>query len=183
MATYETIFVFVYIFIINLDSILKSRDIILPTKVCLVKAMVFPAVMYGCERWTMKKAELRRIDVVELCVGKDSWESLELKEIQPVLRKSVLNIHWKDMLKLKLQYSGHLMWRTDSFEKTLMLGKIDGRRRREWQGIRWRYWLNGHEFEQALGVGDGQGSLTCCSPWGGKESDTEQLNWIIIQLK
>ena len=72
MATYETIFVFVYIFIINLDSILKSRDIILPTKVCLVKAMVFPAVMYGCERWTMKKAELRRIDVVELCVGKDS---------------------------------------------------------------------------------------------------------------
>ena len=84
------------------------------------------------------------------------------------------------MLKLKLQYFGYLMQRTDSFEKTLMLGKIEGGRRMGWQDemVRWHHQLNGHEFEQAPGVGDGQGSLACCSPWGRKESDvTEQLNW------
>ena len=119
---------------INLDSVLKSRDIILPTKVCLVKAMVFPVVMYGCESWTVKKAERQRIDAFELwCwrrllrvpwTARTSNQSI-LKEISPEYSLEEL------MLKLKLQYFGHLMGRTDSFEKTLILGKIEGRRRRE----------------------------------------------------
>ena len=123
----------------DLDSILKSRDITLPTKVCLVKAMVFPVVMYGCESWTIKKAEHRRIDAFEGCgVGEDSWvpwtvrrsSQCILKEISPEYSLEGL------MLKLKLQYFGHLMRRTHSLEKTLMLGKIEGGRRRGWQKIR-----------------------------------------------
>ena len=124
----------------NLDSILKSRDITLLTKVCLVKAMVFPVVMYGCESWTVKKVERRRIDAFELwCwrrllrvpwTARRSNQSI-LKETSPEYSVEGL------MLKLKLQYFGHLMWRTDSFEKTLMLGKIKGRRRRGWQRMRW----------------------------------------------
>ena len=118
---------------INLDSMLKSRDITLPTKVHLIKAMVFPVVMYGCESWTIKKAERQRIDAFELwCwrrllrvpwIARRSSQSI-LKEISPEYSLEGL------MLKLRLQYFGHLMWRTDSFEKTLMLGKIEGRRRR-----------------------------------------------------
>ena len=125
---------------INLDSILKSRDITLPTKVCLVKAMVFPVVMYGCESWTINKAECQIIDAFELwCwrrflrvpwTARRSNESI-LKEIS--LRYSLEGV----MLKLKLQYFGHLMRRTDSFERTLILGKIEGRRRRGRQKIRW----------------------------------------------
>ena len=128
----------------NLDSILKSREIILPTKVHLVKTMVFLVVMYGCESWTIKKAEHRRIDAFELwCwrrllrvpwTARRSNQSI-LKEISPEYSLEGL------MLKLKLRYFGHLMLRTDSFEKTLMLGKIEG-----------------------------QGSQACCSPWGHKES-------------
>ena len=124
----------------NLDSILKSRDITLPTKVCLVKAMVFPVVMYGCESWTLKKAESWRIDAFELwCwrrflsfpwTARRSNQSI-LKEISPGCSLEGL------MLKLKLQYFGHLMWRADSFGKTLMLGKIEGRRIRRWQRKRW----------------------------------------------
>jgi len=123
----------------NLHSILKSRDITLPTKVHLVKAMVFPVVMYGCESWTVKKAEHWRIDAFELwCwrllrvpwTARRSNQSI-LKEISPEYSLEGL------MLKLKLQYFGHLIWRTDSLEKTLMLGKIEGRRRREWQRMRW----------------------------------------------
>ncbi|WP_426698478.1 hypothetical protein [Alistipes communis] len=123
----------------NLDSILKSRDITLPTKVCLVKAMVFPVVMYGCESWTVKKAEHRRIDAFELwCwrrllrvpwTARRSNQSI-LKEISPEYSLEGL------MLKLKLQYFGHLMRRADSLEKTLMLGKIEGRRRGQ-QRMRW----------------------------------------------
>ena len=124
---------------INLDSILKSRDITLSTKVCLVKAMVFPVVMYGCESWTTKKAEGQRIDAFELWCRKDSWESLGLQgdHTSPSYRRSVLGVHWKDMLKLKLQCFGHLMQRADSLEKTPMLGKIEGRRRRGRQRMRW----------------------------------------------
>ena len=123
----------------NLDSIMKSRDITLPTKVHLVKAMVFPVVMYGCESWTTKKAECRRIDAFELwCwrrllrvpwTARRSNQSI-LKEMSPECSLEGL------MLKLKLQYFGHLMWRADSFEKTLMLGKIEGRRKRG-QRMRW----------------------------------------------
>ena len=125
---------------INLDSILKSSDITLPTKVYPVKAMVFPVVMYGCERWTVKKAEHRRIDAFELWCWRRllrvpwtvriSKQSI-LKEIRPEYSLEGL------MLKLKLQYFAHLMRRTDSFEKTLMLGKIEGRRRRAPQKMRW----------------------------------------------
>ena len=120
--------------------ILKSRDITLPTKVCLVKAMVFPVVMYGCESWTVKKAERRRIDAFELwCwrillrvpwTARRSNQSI-LKEISPGCSLEGM------MQKLKLQYFGHLMWRVDSSEKTLMLGGIGGRRRRGRQRIRW----------------------------------------------
>ena len=124
----------------NIDSILKSRDITLPTKVHLVKAMVFLVFKYGCESWTIKKAEHQQIDAFELwCwrrllrvpwTARRSNQSI-LKEISS--RCSLEGL----MLKLKLQYFGHLMWRTDSFEKTLMLGKIKGRRRRGWQKMRW----------------------------------------------
>ena len=125
---------------INLDSILKSRDSTLPTKVHLVKAMVFPLVMYGCESWTVKKAKHRRIDAFELwCwrrllrvpwTARRSNQSI-LKEISPGYSLEGL------MLKLKLQYFGHLMQRADSLEKTLMLGRIGGSRRRGWQRMRW----------------------------------------------
>ena len=108
----------------NLDSILKSRDITLSTKVHVVKAMVFPVVMYGCESWTIKKAECRRIDAFELWCRRTLESPLDCKEISPGCSLEGL------MIKLKLQYSGHLIRRTDSFEKTLMPGKIEGRRRR-----------------------------------------------------
>ena len=122
------------------DSILKNRDITLPTKVCLVKAMVFPVVMYGCEGWTIKKAEHRRIDAFELWYWRRllrvPWTARRsnqsfLKEISPEYSLEGL------ILKLKLQPFGHLMWRTYSFVKTLMLGKTKGRRRRGWQSMRW----------------------------------------------
>ena len=124
----------------NLDSILKSRDISLPTKVCLVKAMVFPVVMYGCEGWTIKKAECWRIDAFELWCWRRllrvSWTAKRfdqsiLKEISPECSLEGL------MLMLKLQYFGHLMQKADSFEKPLILGNIEGRRRREGQRMRW----------------------------------------------
>ena len=124
----------------NLDSIIKSRDITLPTKVHLVKAMIFPVIMYECESWTIKKAECQRIDAFELwCwrtflwvpwTAKNSNQSI-LKEISPEYSLEGL------MLKLKLQYFGHLMQRTDSLEKTLMLGKIEGRRRKGWRRMTW----------------------------------------------
>ena len=124
----------------NVDSIIKSRDITLPKKVHLVKAMVFPVVMFGCECWTLKKAERRRIDALKLwCwrrllrvpwTARRSNQSI-LKEISPGCSLEGL------MLKLKLQYFGYLMWRTNSFEKTLMLGKIEGGRRRGQQRMRW----------------------------------------------
>ena len=119
----------------NLDSILKSRDITLPTKVHLVKAMVFPVVMYGYESWTVKKAERWRIDAFEL--EKTLESPLDCKEIRPVSPKG--DQTWIEglMLKLKFQYFGHLMRRTDSLEKILMLRKIEDRRRRGWQRMRW----------------------------------------------
>ena len=166
----------------NPYSILKSRDTILPTKTHLVKAMVFPVVMYGCESWTIKKAEPWKIDAFELWCWRRllraPWTARSnqsiLNEINPEYSLEGL------MLKLKFQYFGHLMRRADSLEKTLMLGKTEGRRRRGWQEVEmvgWNHQLNGHEFEQARGDSEGQGSLGCCSPWGCKESDTtERLN-------
>ena len=124
----------------NLDSILKFRDITLPTKVRLVKAMVFPVVMYGCESWTVKKAECQELMLLNCGVGEDSWESLGLQgdPTSPFWRRSALGVLLEGMmLKLKLQYFDHLMQRVDSLEKTLMLGGIGGRRRRGWQRMRW----------------------------------------------
>ena len=137
----------------NLDSILKSREITLPTKVCLIKNMVFPVVMYGCESWTIKKAEHRKIDAFELwcwrTLLRPPWPARRsnqsiLKEISPECSLKGL------MLKLKLQYFGHLMGRAHSFEKTLMLGKIEGRRRRGRQRMRW---LGGITATMDMGLG------------------------------
>ena len=136
----------------NLDSILKSRDITLKTKVHLVKAMVFPVVMYGCESWTIKKAECRGIDTFEL------WCWRRLLRVPWTARRSnqsILKISPRYsleglMLKLKLQYFGHLMWRADSLEKTLMLGRIEGRRRRGRQRMRW---LDGITDTMDMGLG------------------------------
>ena len=136
----------------KLDSIFQCRDIALPTKVCLVKAMVFPVVMYGYESWTVKKAECQRIDAFELWCWRRllrvPWTARRsnlsiLKEISPGCSLEEL------MLKLKLQYFGHLMQRVDSLEKTLMLGEIGGRRRRGRQDemVGWHHRLDGHEFE------------------------------------
>ena len=164
---------------INLNSIFKSRDITFPIKVRLVKAMVFPVVMYGCEIWTAKKAE-HRTDAFELwCwrrllrvpwTARRSNQSI-LKEISPGCSLEGL------LVKLKLQYFGHPMRRVDSLEKTLMLGGIEGRRRRGWQRMRW---LDGitdsmDVFEWTPGVGDGQRGLACCDSWGRKESD---VDWV-----
>ena len=138
-ACYSRCFLTSY-FCIYLDSTLKSRDITLPTKVRLVKAMVFPVVMYGCESWTMKKAECQRTNAFEVWC----WRRLlrvpwtARRSNQSVLKEMGHGYSLKGpMLKLKLQYFGHLMWWTDSFEKTLILGRIEGRRRRGQQRMRW----------------------------------------------
>ena len=138
---------------INLDSILKSRDFTLPTKVCLVKAMLFPVVMYGCKSWTVKKAERQRIDAFELWYWRRFLRVLwtEMRSDQSILKEISPEYSLEGLiLKLKLQYFGHLMWRADSFEKTLILGKIEGRRRRGQPRIEmvgWHHRLDGHEFE------------------------------------
>ena len=145
-------------------------------------------IIYGYESWTVKKAERRRIDAFELwCwrrllrvprTARRSNQSI-LKETSPGCSSEGL------MLRLKLQYFGHLMWRVDSLEKTLMLGGIEGRRRRGWQDetAGWHHQLDGCEFEWTLGVGDGQGGLVCCDSWGRKESDTtEWLNWTELKI-
>ena len=155
----------------NLYSILKSRDITLPTKVHIVKTMVFQVVMYGCESWTIKKDECWRTDEFEL------WCWTRLLRVPWTARRSNQSnqkeINPEDsleglMLKLKLQYFGHLMWRTDSSEKTLILGnwRQEEKGMTEDEMVGWDHWLDGHEFEQAPGDSERQGSLACCSPWG-----------------
>ena len=163
----------------NLDSILKSRDITLATSVHLVKAMVFPVVMYGCERWTVKKAEHWRIDAFEL------WRWRQLLRVLSTVSRSTQSIlkeisPWCSLegLMLKLQYFGHLMRSVDSLEKTLMLGWIEGQRRSEQQRMRW---LDGITDSMDMswvtpGVGDGQGGLACWDSWGCKDR-TWLSNW------
>ena len=167
----------------KLDSIIKSRDITLPTKVCLVKPMVFPVVMYGCESQTIRRAEHRRIDAFELwcwrrllrvlwTARRSNWSIL--KKISPEYSLKGL------MLKLKLHYFGHLRWRTDSLEKILILGKTEGRRRRGWQRMRW---LDGFTDSMDMSLIKLQELVIDRKPrmlqfMGCKELDmTEQLNW------
>ena len=168
---------------INLDGILKSRDITLPTKVHLVKAMLFPVVMYGRESWTIKKAECPRIGAFELCIGEDSWESLGLQgdPTSPSHRRSVLGVHWKDwcwswnsnILATSCEELTHWkrLWRWESL-------RAGGKGTTEDKMVVWHHQLDGHEFGWTPGVGDGQGGLACCGSWGLKELDTiERLNW------
>ena len=166
----------------NLDSILKNRDITLLTNVRLVKAMVFSVVMYGCESWTTKKAEHQRPDAFELWYWRRflrvPWTARESN--QSILKENGPEYSLEGLiLKLKLQYFGHLMRRADSLEKTLLLGKIEGRRRRGRQRVRW---LDGITNLMDVSLsrlrdGEGQGGLACCSPWDRTESDmNEQLN-------
>ena len=165
----------------SLDSIFKSIDITLLTKVCLVKAMVFPVVMYGCESWTVKKAECHRTDAFELW----SWGRLlrvpwtARRSNCPFWRRPVLGVHWKDWNWTPVLWPPHM--------KSLFIGKISNAGR-DWEQEEkgttedekagWLHWLDGHEFEWTLGVGDGQGGLACCNSWGHKELDTiERLKW------
>ena len=172
----------------NLDSIFKSRDIPLPTKVNLVKAMVFPMVIYGCESWTVKKAEHWRIDPFELlCWRRLLWVIRTARRSnQSILKEISPRISLKGMmLKLELQYFGHLMQRVDSLQKTLMLGGVGGRRRRGQQRMRW---LDGITDSMDMNLSElrelvmdreaWRAEIQCCNSWGCKESDmTEWLNW------
>ena len=168
----------------NLDSILKSRDITLSTKVCLVKAMVFPVVMYGCESWTIKKAECRRIGVFEVwCWGR-------LLRVPWTARRSnqsilVGNQSWIFTGRTYAKAGIPILWPPDV--KNWLIWK-DSDARKHWgqeekgttedEMVGWHHWIDGHEFKQAPGVGNGQGGLACCDSWGHKESDTtERLNW------
>ena len=166
----------------NVHSILKSRDITLPRKICLVKAMVFSVVVYGCESWTIKKAEYWRITAFELWCWRTLESPLDCKEIQPVHPKG--DQSWVLIGRTDAEAETPILWPPNVknwlMEKTLMLGKIEGRRRRDNRGwdVGWHHWLDGHEFEKAPGVGDERGNVAYCSQRGRKESDTtERLNW------
>ena len=168
----------------NLDSILKSRDITLPKKVHLVKAMVFTVVMYGCESWTMKKAECRRTDAFEL------WCWRRLLKVHPVDCKEIQPLHpkgdqsWVFFGRNDAEAETPVLWPPHA--KSWLIGK-DFDAGRDWgqeekitehEMAEWHHWLSGHEFEWTPGVGDRQGGLACCNSWGRKESDTtEWLNW------
>ena len=169
----------------NLDSILKSRDITLPTNIHLVKAMVFPVVMYGCESWTIKKAKQQRTDAFELVVLEKTLESpLDYEEIQPVHPKG--NQSWMFLGRTDAEAETPILWPPHA--KSWLIGK-DCDAGRDWgqeekgttedEMTGWHHWLNAHEFAWTPGVGDGQGCLACCDSWGRKESDTtEWLNWL-----
>ena len=167
----------------NLDSIFKSRDITLPTKVCLVKAMVFPVVMYGCDSWTVKKAVHRRIDAFEVWCWrrllKVPWTA---RRFQPVHSEDQ---PWVFFGRNDAKTETPVLW--PPHEKSWLIGK-DSDAGRDWgqekkgttedEMAGWHHWLDGREFEWTPVVGDGQGGLVCCNSWGHKESDTtDQLNW------
>ena len=162
----------------NLDSILKRRDITLLTNVCLGKAMVFPVVMYGCESWTIKKSEHRRINVFELWCWRRLFESsLDCKQIKPVHPKG--NQPWIFTERADVEAEAPIIWPPNA--KSQLIGK-DLDAGRDWgqeekrmtvdEMVGRHHWLNGHEFEQTQGDSEEQGSLACCSPWGYKQPDT-----------
>ena len=164
----------------NLDSVLKSRDITLPTKDCIVKIMVFLVIMYRCESWTIKKAERRKFDAFEL------WYWRRLSRIPWTARRSNQSIlkeispeYSLEGLMLKLQYFGCLIQRAKSLEKTLILGNIEGRREkgdnRGWDG--WMASLTRWKWVWVMGDGEGQGSLVCCSPWGCRVGQDWGAEW------
>ena len=167
----------------NLDSILTSRDITLPTKVSLVKAMVFPIVMYGCESWTVKKAEHWRIDAFELWCWRRLDSPLDCKEIQPVHSEG--DQPWVFFGRKDAKAESPVLWPPHA--KSWLIGK-DSDAGRDWgqeekgrtedEMAGWHHQLDGREFQWTLEVGDGQGGLVCCDSWGHKEPDTtERLNW------
>ena len=160
----------------NIDSVLRNRDITLPTKVCLAKAMVFPVVMYGCESWTQRRMSAKELMLLNCGVGEDSWESLDGKEIKPVHSKG--NQSWILIGRTDAEAETPIFWRPDV--KNWFIWK-DPYAWKDWrwkekgmtedETIGWHHWINGHEFELTPGVGDGQWGLACCSPWDCKESD------------
>ena len=168
----------------NPDSIFKSRDISLPTKVCLVKAMVFPLVMYGCESWTVNKAEGRRIDAFEWWCWRRLLSPLDCKEVQPVYPKG--DQSWVFIGRIDAEAETPVLW--PPHVKSWLIGK-DPDAGRDWgqeeKGMTedemagWHHWLNGLEFEWTLGVGDGQGGLACCGSWGRRvrHNWVTELNW------
>ena len=170
----------------NLDSILKSRDITMPTKVCLVKAMAFPVVKYGCENCTINKAKGQRIDVWTVVLEKTLESPLACKEIQPVHPKG--NQSWIFIGSTDAEAETPILWPPDV---NWLLGK-DHDAGNDWRWeekgmtedemVGWHHWLDGHEFEQISGVGDGQGGLACSIPWGWKEDTTERVNWTELTL-
>ena len=160
----------------KLDSILKSRDITLPLKVCLFKASVFPVVLYRCENWMIKKAEHWRLHTVELCLNKILESPLDCKEIKPVNSKAIQP--WIFIGRIDAEAEAPILWPPDS--KSQLIGKdpdsgndwgLEEKRVTEDEMIGWHHQLNGHKFEKTLGESEGQGSLACCSPWGHKELD------------
>ena len=166
---------------INLDSILKSRDITLPAKIHLLKAMVFPVFVYGCESWTTKKAE--HWSFWSVVLEKTLESPLGCKEIQPVHPEG--DQSWVFIGRTDVVSEAPILWPPDV--KSWLIGK-DPNAGKDWRQeekgttedemVGWHHWLNGHEFGWTLGAGDGQGGLACCGPWGHKESDmTERLNW------
>ena len=172
----------------KLSSILKNRDITFPTKVCLVKATVFLVVVYGCESWTIKKAECRRIDAFELWWWRRLLSLLDWKEIKPVNPKG--NQSWifigrtdaetETPVLCPPEAKNWLIWKDPDAGKDW---KWEKKGTTEDEMFGWHHRLDGHEFEWTLGVGDGQGGLVCCDSWGHKESDTtERLNWTELNL-
>ena len=163
-----------------MNSIFKSRDITLPTKVCLVKAMVFPVVMYGCESWTVTRLSAEELIILNCGVGEDSWESLGLQgdPTSPFWRRSAVGFLWKEWCSSWNSSTLATSWEDLTHWKRLWCWEGLGAGGEGDEMAGWHHWLNGRESQWTPGVGDGQGGLACCDSWGREESDrTEWLIW------